>query len=117
MARVKVLVFIYSHRFTNFQSLALNQLNGLVVLEETGSDFGTLGVEHDGALEVSSSLEGFSESGNSFTVDLRLSTLAHNFNVTVWSPWEKLSLATVIPLSSIPTRVSTSQQAGLKKQI
>jgi len=47
---------------------------------------------------------------------LRLSTHVHNFNVTVWSPWEKLSLATVIPLSSMPTRVSTSQQAGLKNK-
>jgi len=52
--------------------LALNQINSLVVLEETGSDFGTLGVEHKSALKVSSSLEGFSKFANSFSVDLKM---------------------------------------------
>lgn len=32
---------------------------------------------------------------------------------TLWSPWEKLSLATLIPASINYTNVGTSQQAGL----
>ena len=41
-----------------------------MVLEETSTDFGTLGVKHNSALEVSSSLESFSELSDSFSVHL-----------------------------------------------
>jgi hypothetical protein len=55
---------------TDFEGLALDEVDGLVVLEEAGSDFGTLGIEHDSTLMILSLLESLTESVNDLAVAL-----------------------------------------------
>ena len=48
----------------NLEVLALHELHGLVVLQQSSADLWALGVEHDGASLVGALLQGFTQVGN-----------------------------------------------------